>query len=67
MSSTRRLLVAAAALSECLNEKQIRHAFYGTITTAVLGSGVNTEVGIIIFRLLWLSVSADLEASPLCL
>jgi len=43
MASSRRLLAAAAALSECLNAKQIRHAFYGTITTVVLGSGVNTE------------------------
>jgi len=43
MANSRRLLVAAAALSEILNEHQIRHAFYGTITTAVLGSGVNTE------------------------
>jgi hypothetical protein len=46
MSNARRLLIAASALSECLKENQIRHAFYGTITTAVLGSGINTEVGI---------------------
>jgi hypothetical protein len=45
MATSRRLLLAASALSEILREHQIRHAFYGTITTAVLGSGVNTEVG----------------------
>lgn len=43
MASSRRLLQAAAALSACLSERSIPHAFHGTITATVLGSSVDAQ------------------------
>jgi hypothetical protein len=44
MASSRRLLQAAAALSQCLTDRSVPHAFHGAITATVLGSGVDCEV-----------------------
>ena len=44
MATSRRLLQAAAALSACLSERSIPHAFHGTITTTVLGAAVDAQV-----------------------